>query len=200
MFVRGRTSWGRFQDGSCLHLGGTSYTVHTLLSPRLQMPTTIILGRPFVPYPQPRYIKMRCSETLDSDATVCSQISSKKAVLDHIPTTYLVISPICPSTLSVSSMDSEHPPVFTLHPLTPLAAQIVRHAKNRRYHEPGNGQGSLTFGVGHVSYFPGRFLSIGCLEAGVNDVILPADGTYAQSVILSPTLLTLLTLITIYLV
>lgn len=77
-------------------------------------------------------------------------------------------------------MDQE--PVFILVPESSEAERIVKSDKNSRYHKTFGDTKSLAFKLDHMSCFPGRFLSIGSLDAGVNDVILPVVGAFAQFV------------------
>ncbi|KFY95600.1 hypothetical protein V498_03279 [Pseudogymnoascus sp. VKM F-4517 (FW-2822)] len=69
-------------------------------------------------------------------------------------------------------MDSKY--LFTLVPLSPDAIRIVK--ANRSYHEIYKGVECLSFKATHKSLFPGRLLSIG-RQPGINDVILPDDGS-----------------------
>lgn len=69
-------------------------------------------------------------------------------------------------------MDSKY--LFTLLPLTPAAIRIVK--ANRRYHDIYEGAECLSFKATHKSLFPGRLISIG-RQPGINDVILPEDGS-----------------------
>ncbi|KFZ19079.1 hypothetical protein V502_03864 [Pseudogymnoascus sp. VKM F-4520 (FW-2644)] len=69
-------------------------------------------------------------------------------------------------------MDSKY--LFTLVPLTPAAIRIVK--ANRRYHEIYEGAECLSFKATHKSLFPGHLISIG-RQPGINDVILPEDGS-----------------------
>jgi len=72
--------------------------------------------------------------------------------------------------------------IFILVPESSEAHRIVNSDKNKRFHEYSGDTKSLAFPLDHVSCFPGRFLSIGSLDAGVNDVLLPPDGSYSQYV------------------
>lgn len=69
-------------------------------------------------------------------------------------------------------MDSKY--FFTLVPLSPDAIRIVK--ANRSYREIYKGAECLSFKATHKSLFPGRLLSVG-RQPGINDVILPDDGS-----------------------